>query len=146
MNEWAGFFLGVMALCAVVQCGFVVVIALNVKRGGERVAELTQKFDSEIRPAIDDVRKGAANLRAISESGREQARRIEELLETTLDGVESTIERVKGLIEKPLESLSTASAFWGGLRSGLDSFRSSSSRKSSNVRRSEDSDEHMFIG
>jgi len=146
MNEWAGFFLGVMALCAVVQCAFVVLIALNVKRGGERVADMAQKFDTEIRPAIDDVRKGAANLRAISDSGREQARRIEELLETTLDGVEATIERVRTLVEKPLESLSTASAFWGGLRSGLESFRSSAPRKTGTARRSEDSDEHMFIG
>jgi hypothetical protein len=149
MNEWAVFFLGVMALAAVVQCGFVMVAALSLRRSGERVTDLCQRFDAEIKPTLEDLRKGAANLRAISDSGREQAARVEALLFTTLESVETTIESVRALVVKPIASLTEFSAFWNGLRRGVDNYRNAESRKrpsSVPKQRAEDSDEHMFIG
>jgi hypothetical protein len=149
MNEWAVVFLGVMALAAVVQGAFIVVAALSLRRTGERVTELCQRFDAEIKPTLEDLRKGASNLRAISDSGREQAARVEALLSTTLESVETTIENVRALVIKPLASVSDLSAFWSGLRRGVDSYRSAEPRKRSGVvpkPRAEDSDEHMFIG
>lgn len=149
MNEWAVFFLGVMALAAVVQCAFVVVAALGLRRSGDRVSDLCRRFDAEIKPALEDLRKGAANLRAISDSGREQAARVEALLSTTLETVETTIENVRALVIKPIASLTEFSAFWSGLRQGVDRYRSSEPGKRSapvSRHRAEDSDEHMFIG
>lgn len=149
MNEWAVFFLGVMALAAVVQCAFVVAAALGLRRSGERVTELCRRFDAEVKPALEDLRKGAANLRAISDSGREQAARVEALLATTLESVEATIENVRALVVKPIASLSEFSAFWSGLRRGIDSYRSAEPKKRpapASRNRAEDSDEHMFIG
>ena len=70
MNEWAVFFLGVMAVTAVLQCAFVIAAALGLRKTGERVNELCRRFDGEIKPTLEDLRKGAANLRAISDSGR----------------------------------------------------------------------------
>ncbi len=149
MNEWAVVFLGVMAVAAMAQSVFVVVAALSLRRTGQQLTEFCQRFDAEIKPTLDDLRKGAANLRAVSDSGREQAARIEALLSTTLTSIEATIENVRSLIVEPVASLTELSAFWGGLRRGLDTYRTSepkgrSPKKSS--RRSEDSDEHMFIG
>ena len=149
MNEWAGFFLGVMAVAAVVQCVFVVVAARSLVSSGRRVNELCQRFDAEIRPTLDDLRKGASNLRSISDSGRDQAERIEALLSTTLGSIETTIESVRSLIVKPVESLTELSAFWGGLRRGLDTYRNTEPKRRSVSKprhRSEDSDEHLFIG
>ena len=149
MNEWAVFFLGVMALAAVVQCAFVVVATLSLRRSGERVTDLCQRFDAEIKPTLEDLRKGAANLRAISDSGREQAARVEALLSTTLESLETTIEGVRALVVKPLASIGEFSAFWSGLRRGVDTYRKAEPRKRSGgvlKRRAEDSDEHMFIG
>jgi hypothetical protein len=149
MSEWAVLFLGVMAFTAVIQCAFVIVAALGLRRSGAQVGELCRKFDAEIKPALEDLRKGAANLRAISDSGREQAARIESLLSTTLESVETTIENVRNLVAKPIASLNEFSAFWNGLRSGLDSYRNSEPKRrtASGLRhRGEDSDEHMFIG
>jgi hypothetical protein len=149
MNEWAVFFLGVMALAAVVQCAFVVAAALGLRRTGERVNQLCQRFDAEIKPTLEDLRKGAANLRAISDSGREQAARLEALLATTLESVETTIENVRTLVIKPIASLTEFSAFWSGLRRGVESYRSAEPKKRSGPsarHRAEDSDEHMFIG
>ena len=149
MNEWAGFFLGIMALAAVVQCAFVIVAALGLRKSGAQVGELCRKFDAEIKPALEDLRKGAANLRAISDSGREQAARVEALLSTTLESVETTIENVRNLVIKPIASLTEFSAFWDGLRSGLESYRNREPKRRSAAgprHRSEDSDEHMFIG
>ncbi|MEO8358711.1 MAG: hypothetical protein ABI672_01675 [Vicinamibacteria bacterium] len=150
MNDWGIFFLGVMALCAVVQCAFVVIMALGLKKSGERVNDLYLRFDRDVKPAIDDLRQGAANLRAITESGREQALRIESLLTTTLGNLETSIESVRALVMKPVASLTDLSALWGGLRRGLDTYRTSAPKRRSPpspVRRSaEDSDEHLFIG
>ena len=150
MNEWAGVFLGIMALTAVVQCAFVVAAALSVRSSGERINELCHRFDAEIKPTLDDLRKSASNFRAISDSGRVQAVRIEALISTTLENLETTIESVRSLILKPIASIAELSAFWGGLRRGLDTFRSGGEPKrrpaSSPSRRSEDSDEHLFIG
>jgi hypothetical protein len=149
MNDWAVFFLGVMAIAALVQCAFVMVAAASLRKSGARVSELCQRFDAEIKPTLEDLRKGAANLRAVSDSGREQAARIEDLISTTLDGIETTIENVRALVGKPLASLTEVSAFWGGLRRGLETYRKVEPRKRpapSGRHRSEDSDEHMFIG
>lgn len=149
MNDWGVFFLGVMALCAVVQCAFVIVMALGLKKSGERVNDLYLRFDRDVKPVIDDLRQGAANLRAITESGRDQALRIESLLTTTLENLETSIESVRSLVMKPVASLTELSAFWGGLRRGVDSYRNSEPKRRTPpnpARRSEDSDEHLFIG
>lgn len=147
MSDWAVIFLGVIALAAVVQCVFVVVAARALRDSGKRVNELCQRFDAEIRPTLDDLRKGAENLRAISDSGREQAARVEALLSTTIESVETTIESVRTLVMKPIASLTEFSAFWGGLRRGVDVYRESHAKKPAPPRRSEgDSDEHMFVG
>ena len=149
MSEWAIFFLGVIALCAVVQCVYVVIAVLGLRRSGEQISAFCQNFEKESKPALEDLRKGAANLRAISESGREQALRVEALLNTTLGNLETSIESVRALVMKPVESLSDLSAFWGGLRRGVETYRKSEPKRRTpptSVRRSEDSDEHMFIG
>jgi hypothetical protein len=146
MTEWAVFFLGVLALAAVVQCVFVVVAARSLQNTGQRVDELCRRFDAEFRPALEDLRKGASNLRAISDAGREQAAKVEALLSTTLDTVETTLESVRTLVLKPLASLGEFSAFWSGLRSGLDTYRETRAKRPATARRSEDADEHMFIG
>jgi len=149
MNDWAVVFLGVIALATGVQSIFVVMAALSLRDSGARVSELCQKFEAEIKPALEDVRKGVANLRAISDSGREQAERVEALLSTTLESIETTVESARVLVMKPLASLSDLSAFWNGLRQGIDTYRSEAPARrtpTSPPRRTEDSDEHMFIG
>jgi len=149
MNEWAVVFLGIMALASMVQCAFVVYAALILKRTGGKVEDVAQKFDTEIRPTLMDLRQGAANLRAISDAGREQAQRVEALLATTLENIETTLENVRGLVAKPIATLSDLTAVWGGLRRGFEAYRGSEPRRRQGpplARRAEDSDEHMFIG
>jgi len=149
MNEWAGFFLGILALASVVQCAFLVIAALSLRTTANRVDALCEKFDAEIKPTLEDLRKGAANLRAISESGREQAVRVEAALSNTLANIETTIEGVRAMVAKPLSTITELSALWGGLRSGFEAYRASEPRRRTSPsapRRSEDSDEHLFIG
>ena len=149
MNEWAGLFLGVLALTPIIQCVFLVTAALALRSSAQRVNEVCEKFDAEIKPTLDDLRKGASNLRAISDSGREQAARVEALLSTTIANIETTIESVRSLVAKPLASLSEIAALWGGLRGGIEAFRSTAPKtrpQRAAHRRSEESDEHLFIG
>lgn len=141
-------FLGLIAIAAVAQCLIVVVIAMKVRDTSARVGELCARFDSELRPTLQDLRQGAANLRTVSESARDQAARAEALISTTLTNLESTIESVRSVILRPLASISELTAFWGGLKQGVESYRNSAPpRRTGPVsRRSEDSDEHLFIG
>jgi hypothetical protein len=152
MNEWAVVFLGVMALTGVVQCAFVIYGALRLKATGDQVADIARKFDGEIRPALEDLRQVAVNLRAVSEAGREQARRVESLISTTLENIETTLEDVRALISKPVAGLSDLAAFWDGLRKGIETYRHKTPGPGRRPaapplsRRSDDFDEHMFIG
>jgi hypothetical protein len=147
MSDWAVVFLGVIALAAVVQCAFVIVAAQSLRSSGARVTELCQKFDAELRPTLQDLRQSAASLRAIADSGREQAARVEALLSTTLANIETTVESVRALVQKPIATLTDLSAFWGGLKRGFESYREAAPRRrAASGRRSEDSDEHLFIG
>lgn len=149
MNEWAGFFLGVIAVAAVVQCAFVVMAARSLHTTRDRVTELCQSFDQELRPTLADLRAGASNLRAISDLSREQAVKVEALLSTTLEAVETTVEKIRDLVDTPISSLNGLSALWGGIRRGFETYRESTPRRRSPpepARRSEDSDEHLFIG
>ena len=57
MNEWAVFFLGVIALAAVVQCAFVVVAALGLRRRGAQVGELCARGG---HPGGNQQRRGQA--------------------------------------------------------------------------------------
>jgi hypothetical protein len=149
MSDWPVLFLGVIAVATTVQCIALVVAAISLKSSGERLSQLCRQFETELKPALDDLRKGAANLRAISDSGRAQAERIEALIATTLESVETAVESARVLIMKPLGTLSELAAFWGGIRQGIDTYRSEAPRSApppGPARRSEDSDEHMFIG
>ena len=149
MNEWAGVFLAVIALAAVVQCVSVVLAVRSLRVTGERLNDLCRRFESEIKPSLEDLRKGASNLRAISDSGREQAARIEALLSTTLSSIEATVESARVLVMRPLASLADLSAFWSGLKQGIDSYRNDPVAKrpvAAPPRRADDADEHMFIG
>ena len=141
-------FLGVIALAAVVQCALVIVVALSVRDTGARVTDLCRRFDSELRPALNDLRLGAANLRAVSETARDQAARAEALISTTLSNLESTIESVRTVVLRPLASISELTAFWGGVKQGIDSYRQSTPQRRTGPvpRRGEDGDEHLFIG
>jgi len=59
------------------------------------------------------------------------------------------VESARTLVMKPLASLSDLSAFWNGLRQGVETYRSEPPVRRSPPapgRRPEDSDEHMFIG
>ena len=76
--------------------------------------------------------------------------RIETLLTTTIANIETTVETVRAVVVRPLSSLSDLSAFWGGLRRGLETYKKSAPPRRtgpvSSSRRPEDSDEHLFIG
>lgn len=147
MSDTAVLFLGVIALAVSVQCVFVVLAAQSLRDAGGRVNELCRRFDAEIRPTLEDLRQGAANLRAVSQSGREQAARIETFLSTTIGNIETAVESVRSLVAEPIATLTELSAFWGGLRRGFDSQRNAPpKRRYPPPARREDSDEHLFIG
>lgn len=150
MSEWwVVIFLGVIAVSAAVQCAFVVMAARSLRSSGDRINDLCQRFDADIKPTLENLRHSSSNLRAISDSGREQAARIEALLSTTLESVETTVENVRSLVTRPMSTLSDLSAFWGGLRRGFETYRNvepARRAKAAPARRSDESDEHLFIG
>lgn len=153
MEGWNGFFLGVIALAAVLQSVFVVLGALALRQTARDVRDLNARFDRDIRPTLDDLRAGAANFKAITQVAQGASERIEGLLTTTIDSLEITLETVRDSVLKPLRGLQDLAAFISGIKRGLEVFRGqpagSDPRPAAprRARRGEDAgEEHLFIG
>ena len=154
MEGWSGFFLGVIALAAVLQSVFVILGALALRETARDVKELNARFDREVRPTLDDLRSGAANFRAITQIASDASVRIDGLLTTTIDSLEVTLETVRDSVLKPLRGFQDLAAFISGLKRGLEVFRGDSASSTApraaaprRPRRGEDAnEEHLFIG
>jgi hypothetical protein len=119
LNDWGHLFLGLIAAAAVAQCVFVVIAALAVRKTSRDVASLHERFDREIKPGIDDLRAGAANFRAVSQSARDSAIKIEGLLATGIDSAQTAIDAARDTLVRPLRGLQDVSAFLAGVGRGI---------------------------
>lgn len=153
MEAWSGFFLGVIALAAVLQSVFVILGALALRQTARDVKDMQTRFDRDIRPTLDDLRSGAANFKAITQLAKGASERVDALLTTTIDSLELTLETVRDSVLKPLRGLQDLSAFITGIKRGLEAFRGAPSSAEPRPtgprrpRRGEDaSEEHLFIG
>lgn len=156
MDGWGTLFLGLIAIGSIVQCAFVVVATIAIRKTARDLAELQNRFDKDFKPALEDLREGARNLRAVSQQAKESSSRLHGFFSSGLDSVEDTMTTMRSSLLRPLQGLQDISAFIAGVKKGIDAFRATapSDRKeakrgtpSARIRRSEDSgEEHMFIG
>ena len=113
MDSWGVVFLGVIALSSVVQAVFLLGLAVEGKKLARRLDELQQRFDREMRPALDQLSRISRNLGEISDLAVLQARRVDDLVQDTILKIEDTTEVVRKLIVRPLGPLADVVARTG---------------------------------
>jgi hypothetical protein len=149
MDSWGVAFLGVIALGSVVQTGFLIGMAVAARRLARRLDELQDRFERDIRPSIDNIARITRNLAEVSELAVVQGRRIDELMEDTVEKIEETTATLRRFVLRPLSPLLEVFAFLKGVQRALKVYgqlRGFDRReRSAPPRYSGEDDEHMFI-
>lgn len=149
MESWVVIFLGVIALCSVVQAAFLIGLAVGGRRLARRVDALQQKIDSEIRPSLDHLSRVTRNAAEISDLATVQVRRVDEVLADTVAKVEDTTDALHKLLLRPLAPIADVVAFCKGVRRGIEVYQrlrgADLERRGTSRRYAEAEDEHLFI-
>jgi hypothetical protein len=147
MDSWGVVFLGVIALSSLVQAAFLLGLAREGRRLAQRLEQLQERLDREIRPGLEQFTRLARNFAEISDIAVLQARRIDDLVEDTVEKIEETTSVIRKVILRPLGPVADVVAFLKGLRRGLQVYRQLSGLDSGRrgpAQRYAD-DEHLFI-
>lgn len=140
-------FLGVIALASAVQAVFIVGLMLYGRRLARRLDEFQDRLEREIRPTLDGLTQVTRNLSEVSDLAVLQARRLDDLVADTVGKVEEATDLVRRVIVRPLGPLVEITAFFRGIRRGLEVFHQlrgvDNQRRGSSRRYVED--EHLFI-
>jgi len=150
MESWGVVFLGVIAAASLVQAAFMVGLALGGVRLARRLAELSDKLDREIKPALDNVTRVSQAAAEIADLATLQARRLDLLLADTVEKIEETTGVIQQLVVRPLKPVGAIMAFMRGLQRGMETYlqlgRGANAAHHSHRRRSHtEDDEHLFI-
>ena len=150
MESWGVVFLGVIAVASLVQAAFMVGLAIGGVRLARRLAELSDKLDREIKPALDHVTRVSQAAAEIADLATLQARRLDLLLADTVEKIEETTGVIQQLVVRPLKPVGAIVAFMRGLQRGMETYmqlgRGSHAAHHSHRRRSHtEDDEHLFI-
>lgn len=140
-------FLGVIALASAVQAVFIVGLMVYGRRMARRLDELQDRLEREIRPSLEALSRVTRNLGEVSDLAVLQARRLDDLLADTVGKIEEGTELVRRLVLRPLGPLVEVTAFFKGIRRGLQVFhqlRGGDSPRRASARRYAE-DEHLFI-
>jgi hypothetical protein len=122
MESWGVFFLGIIALAAVVQAAFLIGIVIFGRRLAQRLDALQTRLDREISPALDNFRRVSRAAAEIADLATLQARRVDLVLADTLDKIEGVTATVQQLVVRPLKPIGGIVAFLRGLQRGMEVF------------------------
>lgn len=149
MQTWGIVFLGIIALGSVVQAAFLLGLAMQGRRVAQRLDELQERVDREIRPSLDNLQRVTRNLADVSDLAVLQVRRFDGLLADTVDKVEETTTLMRKVILRPLGPLVDIAAFLKGVRRGLEAYQQlrgfDRHERAAAARRYDADDEHLFI-
>ncbi len=148
MESWGVVFLGIIALGSLVQSAFLIRLALAGRDLSRRLAELQDRVDRDLRPALDNLSRVTRNLAEVSDLAVLQARRVDDLLADTVEKIESTTDVVRKLVLRPLGPLADLAAFFKGLRRGIEVYqtlRGFDRRERAPRGGYAEDDEHLFI-
>ena len=150
MESWGVVFLGVIAVASLVQAAFMVGLALGGLRLARRLAELSDKLDREIKPALDNVTRVSQAAAEIADLATLQARRLDLLFADTVEKIEETTGVIQQLVVRPLKPVGAIMAFMRGLQRGMETYlqlgHGAHAARHSHRRRSHtEDDEHLFI-
>jgi hypothetical protein len=148
MNTLVVIFLGVIALSSVVQAAFLIGVALEGKKLGRRLDEIERRFESDVRPVLQNLTRLSHNLAEASEVVTTQARRVDHFMEDTVLKLEEATSALHHMMMKPVGTLLDITALLKGFRKGLEIYRRLGGLENSEGRggvRKYPDDEHLFI-
>ena len=147
MDDLALFFLGVIAVGALVQGAFFVALGWGGLRLLRRVTELHRGLQAEILPAFQNMNRIATDLTEVSAVTAAQVQKVEDLVAETVARVEEVRVQVATAAARPLDSFRDLGAVLKGLRRGLQVYRQVGAlvAQRRGVTRRYAGDEHLFI-
>jgi hypothetical protein len=146
MGSWAVVFLGVIALGSIVQAGFLIGLAVSGRRLARRLDEFQDRLDRDFRPTLEHLARVSRNMAEVSDIAVLQVRRVDGLLEDTIDKIEDTTTVVRRVILGPLGPIANIVAMLRGVRRGLEVFRELRGlERAGRASRRYAEDEHLFI-
>ncbi len=147
MDTLAVVFLGVIALGSLAQGIFLISMMLSARQLARRIGEVHRKLDQDVRPAIDNLAKVTRNLAEVSDLTVAQAKRVDRFVGDTLDKVDQTSDRVRGLMVRPIEALQTPLAMLHAVQRAVEVYRQMGGfhAQRRGKGRTYADDEHLFI-
>ena len=111
--------LGAIVLSSIVQTVVLVGVAIGGMQLMRRVQQLQGLVEREIQPVLDSVNSITRNVAEASEVAVLQVRRVEAVVEETIERLDEARAQVRRVIHKPRGLFGDVSAVWKGVRRGL---------------------------
>jgi len=122
MESWGVFFLGVIAVSAVVQAVFLVGLLVYGRRLAQRVDTLQARLDRDLGPALAHFTRVSRAAAEIADLATLQARRLDLVLGDTIERIGDTAATVQRLVSRPLKPIANVVAFLRGVQRGVEVF------------------------
>src|SRR5688500_9427472 len=98
MMTLAVIFLGVIALSSVVQAAFMIGLAREGRRLAERLDEIERRFESELRPTLQNLSRLSASFAEVGDILTNQARRIDGFMGDTITKLEEATTTLREVV------------------------------------------------
>lgn len=111
--------LGAIALSSIVQAVVLVGVAIGGMQLMRRVQELQGRVEREVQPVLDSLTAISRNVAEVSDVAVLQVRRVEAVVEETIERIDEARAQVRRVIRKPRGLMADVSAVFKGVRRGL---------------------------
>ncbi len=149
MSTWAIVFLGVIALASLTQTTMLIAVLLESRKLARRVDAVHERFEKDLRPALEGLSRISRNMAEISDLAVLEARRIDVAVADTVDRFQEMVQEIRVLVVRPLGPLADIVAFIKGVQRGIAVYRQLSGHEARERgtahRQYDDEDEHLFI-
>ena len=122
MESWGVFFLGVIAVSAVVQAVFLIGLLVFGRRLARRLDALQARLDRDIGPALANLTRVSHAAAEIADMATLQARRLDLVLGETIERIGDTAATVQRLVSRPLKPIANLVALLKGVQRGVEVF------------------------
>ena len=115
--------LGLMALAALTQAVFLVVLAIEGRRLALRVDEFQARIGNELRPILGEMTRATDNLAAASAATLGQARRIDVMMTDVTERLSDTEGLFRNVLLPTATRIMSLTAAVRAVRTGLALYR-----------------------
>jgi hypothetical protein len=111
--------LGAIAISSVVQAVVLVGVAIGGMQLMKRVQQLQGQVEREIQPVLESITSISRNVAEVSDVAVLQVRRVEAVVEETIERFDAARAQVQRVVTRPRGLLGDVSAVFKGVRRGL---------------------------